>query len=342
MSPSHDDQLEEWQNAIDDIHGEIDLEDPMLDIEVDDSAPGDDMEVTEVSITRPMIVGEGEEPIEVTRRLDRADGGQIAVTVRKHFRCPSCHYFPQYDLDEYDQPPELKGWCRDCDTLTCTECEVKCSLCERDLCSDCSEAFITEDGPLCEEHRHEAKEHRDYQRQIEAREQDRKDRELELKYELRFLELELEARIKEQQQRLQAYIERWKQIDRITKNQIQKKKLELEHMLKRRKQALDEFESAAEVELRREKQEMEREQHRDRMDFQREKHRDQHRLAERKQTMQEQSEEFDQYIKEEKLKLKQAEALLRARNSDPEKTVRCIKKATKKLNGMKTTPAITV
>jgi hypothetical protein len=331
MSSEYDDQLEEWQSAIDEIQDDIDLEDPMLDADVDESQPSDDMEVTEITITRPILMSEGEEMIEATKRLDRADGGQIAVTVRKHFRCPSCHYFPQHEADRYEKPPEIKSWCRDCEILTCTECRVEASCCQRDLCSDCSEAFITEDGPLCSEHREDAVKEREFQREMQIREQDRADRELELKYDLQYLNLELEARIKEQQQRLQTYVEQWKHIDRIEKNQIQKKKVELNHMLERRKQALQEFKTEAEVELRKEKQALDLEQHRD-----------QHQLNQRKQRLKEQQAEFDQYIQEERLEIQRAQALLRAKDSVSEEDLRRIKKAANKLDNMNSTPAITV
>jgi hypothetical protein len=332
MSPNFDDdQLDQWQGMIDDIHGDIDLEDPMLDIEVDHATPGGEMEVTEITVVRPILADSDEDPIEATRRIDRADGGQIAVTIRRQLRCPSCHYIPQYGPDEYDEPPEVKGWCRDCETLTCTECRVEASCCQRDLCSDCSEAFITEDGPLCRRHRQDAVEERNFQRNIELREQKRKDRELQLRYELQYLKLELNARIKEQQQRLQAFVEQWKQIDRITNRQIEKKRVELGHMLDRRKQALQEFQTAATVQLKREAQALDE----NRLDFEREKHRD-------KQSLKEQQQDFKQYIEEERLKIRKAEVLLRAENSDARGKIQGIKKAAKQLDGMNSTPAITV
>ena len=332
MSPDFDDgQLDQWQSMIDEIHGEIDLKDPMLDIEVDHATPGGEMEVTEITVVRPILADSDEDPIEATRRIDRADGGQIAVTVRRQLRCPSCHYVPQYGPDEYDEPPEIKGWCRDCETLTCTECRVEVSCCQRDLCSDCSEAFITEDGPLCRRHRQDAVEERNFQRNIELREQERKDRELQLRYELQYLKLELDARIKEQQQRLRAFVEQWKRIDRITNRQIEKKRVELGHMLDRRKQALQEFQTAATVQLKREAQALDE----DRLDFEREKHRD-------NQSLKKQQQEFKQYIEEERLKIRKAEVLLRAENSDARGKIQGIKKASKQLDGMNSTPAITV
>lgn len=332
MSANEDDNwIQKWQSTVDDLHGEIDLEDPMLNIEVEDTNPGDQLEITEVTITRPILVDGDEDPIEVTRRVDTAEGEQVAVTIRKQLRCPSCHYFPQHDLDDYDEPPELKGWCRGCHTLTCTECRVEPSCCERDLCSDCSQAFFTEDGPLCSEHKQERVEERNYQRKLEIWEQRRKDKELHLRYELEYLSLELESRLKEQQQRLQAFIEQWNHIDRITKRQIEKKQAELGHMLKRREQALKEFSKAAEVQLRREAQALKER-----------KHEDQQRIRERMMTLREQEAQFNQYIQEERLELRKANQLLHSNNAGSHQKLENMGKAANQLKNRNRTPPITV
>jgi hypothetical protein len=347
---------QQLQNVVDDIHGDVDLNNPRVEVEHSQPDYGNGMEVAEIEVVRPMLPGEGQQVIEATQSILKDGGSQIVITVRKPFWCPSCRYIPKYDAERYDETPELKVLCRECSTMTCTECRVECSKCERDMCSGCSYGYTTEEGPLCYLCRQDAVKKDRFEAGLEVWKNEHENEAMLLEHEtrrvLRFRELELQGEIEREQRRLQTFVEWSKHQDRVSQREIEEKRVVLDYMLNRRGQALDEFEAAAKYYLQNEAQEMQRQMHDDEMDFRREQHRDemefqrlqhddQMNLEHRKQRYNEQKEAFRQYVEAQKMELGKIERLLKVDgHPNPEQKLRKVAEATKRLNELNQTPTI--
>lgn len=309
--PEFNDLLEEFSDEIDGIDPEIQVKETK---EPEDTEHG--LEVKEVEVIQPVLATPGDRTADYEEtRLQ--DGTQYHITVRKRKQCPNCNYTPQHPRDRYEELPELKGRCRNCQQHTCTECNTSCQTCDRTLCSDCSDGYGAEDHTLCYRHRQDVVEERQFEAKVELLEQERKDEQLRHKKEMDKLKFQLQQRkqalkeeIRRNKDRIQLF-KAWSQhVDRVEKRELEKRKFELEEELERRKQNLREFETQAKLELQKEKQEFEHEYKQEKLDLEQQKL-DQQRIEhDDKIQFKKEKELFQQQIKAEKHELSKISQLL--------------------------------
>jgi hypothetical protein len=302
-SKSRKDQV---QDLLNDLHGDVDLDNPDLDLDIDQQTT--DLNVTELTVTRPILAHGDQLPIELTEDIQGKDGQVLSLTVRKRERCPHCNWVPEHPAEHYLErnldPPEIKGRCTQCGVLTCTDCQTRCDTCDQPMGGGCSDGFGAQELTLCPKHRKDVVDERRFEMEIQNREQHRKDEAMILEHETRrevaFRELELQYREQELRHQEQAHKERvemlqvWLQAqDQITRQQLEIYQTKVQEELDRRQQMIDLYEITTSHQLERDKLEFHERQHEDEMEMREREHlleqkesKHQRRLAEERQQLQ--------------------------------------------------------
>lgn len=303
------------QSLLDDLHGDVDLDDPDLELDIDNSNQSG-VKVTELDITRPILADDNEQLVEINQDIQTGDGQILNVTVRKHEQCPNCNWTPSHPVEHYlemdMEPPEIKGRCRECGCLTCTDCQTRCNTCDRTMCSKCSDGYGSQEMVLCPKHREDVANERQIELSIDIWEQHREDEAMILEHETRreiaFRELELQYREQELRRREQAHRERidelkiWLQAqDQLTRQKLEKYRIKIQEEIDRRQQMIELYKTASQNQLERDKLEFQKQQHNDEMDMQHRQHR-----------FQEDKERFQQQLAQEKQDLQKIQALVDA------------------------------
>lgn len=256
----------EVRSLIEDHIEELDLnvaiEDPSLEIDVDGSES--DFEMTEVSLTKPIVAPRTEDPLDISKTIHTRSGDQIKINVSKRPKCPNCGEIPT----EPGQSSRLKGRCADCGSLRCSECESTCAVCDRMLCRYCTDGYPGRRGPLCSKHREDVLREEEFERnfktwitqlekQIEILEKQLQWHETKLDQQrlLEEMRYEMEIEKKEQELRREEIRNERAKIKLDEKKEKMKhlretRKQQLEHEIEQRKQDIRKFEAEVDSQIR--------------------------------------------------------------------------------------------
>lgn len=295
-----------------------------IDATLNPDTPADEtsLEVEDVEIVK---LAAADEPVGTEQKTRLENGVHKNITVTRYRECPNCSYQPQHPRDDYEDPPEIKAACAECRTRTCSVCHTVCETCGKPLCSKHRDGFSDREITLCQQHADEKRQERQFEAEVTAAEQRRKNAELKLRYRLKQAKLRLEQQMQQHQQYMEKVQTLLDHLHRQNQLELQRWQTQLEHELKRRKQMLAEYKTAAEIDLKRQKQELERKQHDDEI-----------ALKQRQQSLKEQSEFYQQQLKREKHRLNKVSELVSVAQEldgmDNQRMKKQLAKATKKLS----------
>lgn len=338
-----------------DVHA--DLSDDIHDLNTDLAIEPDDETIggTGVTVDENTVIRlvDSVEDVGIHHRTDIDGDHHQHDTVLNVRKCPNCNWKPTKPPDQYDDPPELKPACGKCGLPTCVNCHTTCDTCDTPLCSDHRDGFSTEEATLCPTHAQERREERQFEAEVELAEQRREDEQLRLQYEIQQQQLEIQRykaavqeRANRNRERIQLVKAWFQEQHRARQHDLQVQTLRLRKAVKERELALQQFETAAKIQLKQEMNQIKREYYqgqlavkqdkidlqKKKLDFQRLKHDDQMELKQRTQRLQEQKERFQQRLKEERHELQQIKGLLSVANRlDSDSLQRNVGKAAKKL-----------
>ena len=204
----------------------------------------------------------GSEPRDRSLNLELDSGIQVKLDVSYRPACENCGKPPFEDFEEIDTRN-----CAECETTVCS-CAAYCHTCDNPLCSDCRTGYSDEGLVLCEEHKEERYQERQFEAQFQvwAKKLEQKLQVLDRDIEFRRVKFDKEkekARIQAEQLVRLEEVRRKRDKDKLDFKQkkleetrhMQAEKLEAE--LRRRKQRLERGEMIIDAEIRHRKQDVE-------------------------------------------------------------------------------------
>ena len=202
------------------------------------------------------------EPRDRSLDLELDSGIQVKLDVSYRPACENCGKPPFEDFEEIDTRD-----CAECETTVCS-CAAYCHTCDNPLCSDCRTGYSDEGLVLCEEHKEERYQERQFEAQFQvwAKKLEQKlqvlDRDLEFRRAVFDKEKEM-ARIKSEKLVRLEEVQQQRDAKEI---ELKKKQLEesrhamaekLQAELQRRKQRLERFKKEVDAEIEHRKQNVE-------------------------------------------------------------------------------------
>lgn len=258
----NDDQI---QTVLDDLGADVDVyqEDVDVGFEFDTR---DGMEVTNVTIVKP-VIAPSNEPVGEVQKEVMANGDYFRITLQRRPECPACGYVPAQEGD----PITLTGRCVKCGQWTCTNCGGNCFSCDQRLCRDHKDGYGMLGEVLCEKHRRDVEREKEaewksafWERHIEEESvllehethREIAFKELDLDAELQREQMVLDAEIKCRQQELAEFEAHSEHIDREKQRELDMQRHELDRTQMMLEESRKATRLALDVEIERQKQDL--------------------------------------------------------------------------------------